>query len=302
MSNFAKILEAAKKMKETSSGGSSDQEKFWKCETDKAGNGSAIIRFLSGKTSEDLPFTKLYNHGFKGPTGKWFIENCPTTIGEDCPVCGANSVLWNSGHEKDKEIVRDRKRKLGFIANILVVSDPANPDNEGRVFLFKFGKKIFDKVTDAMEPDNGDLKEDDEDFIKPINPFSSGEDGANFKLRIRRDKGFANYDKSEFTKPKEMDADWDEVKDQLHDLATFTDPSSFKPFDELERKMKQILSATQVPTSRRNGFDEEEDDDDKPVKEEKARVEKPKAEKPAKTETSDDDDMDYFRKLASDDE
>lgn len=305
---FQNILGAMKKMNEPGGGGGNkDKENYWRAETDKAGNGFAIIRFLPAKSEDDLPFVKLFDHGFQGPTGKWFIEKCPTTIGDACPVCEANGPLWNSGRESDKEIVRKRKRRQSYVTNVLVVSDPKNPDNEGKVFMFKIGKKIFEKLMDAMSPpvdDKGNPIDPDE---VPMNPFDMVE-GANFKLKIRKVEGYANFDKSDFEDPSAVD-NADEVLSQVFDLKPLLDPTTFKDHDTLEAKFNQVVSNTQAPARKSaaekfGGDDDDMVDDEIPFKEEKAEAPKAKARtasKPQKEEASDDDsDLDYFRKLAND--
>ena len=201
---FQNILDAMKKANAPAGGGNKDNENMWRAETDKAGNGFAIIRFLPAKSADELPFVKVYDHGFQGPTGKWFIEKCPTTLGHNCPVCEANGPLWNSGIEANKEIVRKRKRRVSYVTNVLVVSDPKNPDNEGKVFQFKFGKKIFDKLMDAMQPPVDEKGRPIDPDEQPMNPFDLNE-GANFKLKIRKVEGYANFDKSEFEQPTEVE-------------------------------------------------------------------------------------------------
>lgn len=300
---FQNILDAMKKANTPAGGGNKDNENMWRAETDKAGNGYAIIRFLPAVSDSELPFVKVFDHGFQGPTGKWFIEKCPTTLGHNCPVCEANGPLWNSGIEANKEIVRKRKRRVSYVSNVLVVSDPKNPDNEGKVFQFKYGKKIFDKLMDAMQPpvdDKGNPIDPDE---VPINPFDLKE-GANFKLKIRKVEGYANFDKSEFEPQSEVDAA-DSVMESATSLLSWVDPASFKDFDTLEAKFNQVVSNRQAPARQAaaDKFGDDIDDDDIPFKKESA--EKPAkatarpASKPAKEEASnDDDDLDYFRKLA----
>ena len=298
MSNMQKILDAMKSANAPGGAANNDKENMWRAELDKAGNGYAIIRFLPAKSDDDLPFVKLHDHGFQGPAGKWFIEKCPTTLGLPCPVCEANGPLWNSGRESDKEIVRKRKRRVSYISNVLVVSDPKNPDNEGKVFQFKFGKKIFEKLMDAMSPpvdEKGKLIDPDE---VPLNPFDLVE-GANFKLKIRKVDGFSNSDKSEFEKPEAL-ANADEIMDQIIDLKAHVDPTTFKDYDTLEAKFNQVVSNKQAPATRARASDDEEDDI--PFKKEPA-VPEPKAKpasKPVKEEAAgEDDDMDYFRNLAN---
>ena len=215
-------------------GGSSD-ERFWKPEMDKSGNGYAVIRFLPAPDGEDLPWAKVWSHGFQG-TGGWYIENSLTTLGGKDPVSELNRTLWNSGLDSDKEIARKQKRKLSYYANIYVVSDPTNPSNEGKVFLYKFGKKIFDKIQAAMQPEFQDES--------PINPFDFWQ-GANFKLKIRKVEGYWNYDKSEFATPCLLDDKTDTELEELwrsqHSLNEFMDAKNFKSYEELESRLNVVL-------------------------------------------------------------
>lgn len=281
---FANILAAVNKMTEQTVSSAKDDENFWRAETDKAGNGFAIIRFLPAKSEDDLPFVKLFDHGFQGPNGKWFIEKCPTTIGQECPVCQANGPLWNSGRESDKEIVRKRKRRTSFIANVLVVSDPKNPDNEGKVFLFKFGRKIFDKIKDVMQPEFEDET--------PMNPFDI-EEGANFKLKIRKVEGYANFDKSEFEASSAVDV---EIMGKVFDLNPYVDPKAFKSFEALEAKFQQVTSGR--PAAKPVEIEEDDIPFESPKPAAKKEESKPK---PAAKKEEDDDDMSYFRSLADED-
>jgi hypothetical protein len=214
-------------------------ERLWKPTMDKTGNGYAVIRFLPAPEGEDLPWVKLWNHAFQGPTGQWFIENSLTTLGNNDPVSEYNSKLWNSGIESDKEIARKQKRKLQYYSNIYVVSDASNPQNEGKVFLYRFGKKIFDKVMEAMQPPFPDTD--------PINPFDFWE-GANFKLKLRKVDGYWNYDLSSFdTATPLLDGDDDaleEMYSKQYSLADFTSPTNFKSYDELKTRMDAVLSGT----------------------------------------------------------
>jgi hypothetical protein len=213
-------------------------ERFWEPTVDKAGNGYAVIRFLPAPKGEDFPFVRVFSHGFKGPSGSWYIENSLTTIGKPDPCSTFNTTLWNSGSESDKEQARQQKRKLHFISNILVIKDSENPDNEGKVFLFKYGKKIFDKINDLMHP-----QFDDE---SPINPFDLWE-GANFKLKIRKVEGYRNYDKSEFDSTSAISTDDDELEaiwNQEHSLQEFIDPKNFKTYEELKTKLDRVLGVT----------------------------------------------------------
>ena len=229
-SNIDKLTEELSKL--TDKGPRRDDDGFWKPEVDKSGNGSAIIRFLPAPDSE-VPFVRIWDHGFQGPGG-WFIEKSLTTINQTCPVSEYNSMLWNSGTEADKTFVRQKtKRRLSFISNILVVKDPSNPDNEGKVFLYKFGKKIFDKINDAAMPEFEDEQK--------VDAFSLGK-GANFRLKIRNVEGYRNYDKSEFDSPSEIPDDkLESIYNQLKPLQELVDPKNFKSYDELKTKLYRVL-------------------------------------------------------------
>ena len=210
-------------------------DRIWKAEVDKSGNGYAVIRFLPPCDGEDVPWARVFNHGFQGPTGQWYIENSLTTIGKKDPVSEYNRTLWNSGIEANKEIARKQKRRLTYFSNIYVVSDPKNPQNEGKVFLYKYGKKIFDKVNDLMNPEFEDET--------PINPFDFWE-GANFKLKIRKVEGYQNYDKSEFEKPSQLvedEAELERIWKTQYKLNEFTDDTNFKAFDELQERLNTVL-------------------------------------------------------------
>ena len=210
-------------------------DRFWKPEVDKSGNGYAVFRFLPAVKNEDLPWARLWSHAFQGPGG-WYIENSLTTLNKKDPVSESNSLLWNSGVEADKEIARKRKRKLSYIANVLIINDAKHPENEGQVKLFKFGKKIFDKITEAMKPEFEDEK--------PINPFDFWE-GANFKLKIRKVDGYWNYDKSEFDSPTAIadnDESIEEIWNKQYALKPFLAPENFKSYDELKSKLDKVLS------------------------------------------------------------
>lgn len=210
-------------------------DRFWRPTLDSASNGYAVVRFLPAVEGEDIPWVKLYSHAFKGKGG-WFIHNCPTTLGEKCPVCEGNSELWNSGTESDKRIARDRKRKLTYISNILVVEDPAAPQNKGKVFLFKYGKKIFEKIQEQMNPEF-----DDETAVNPFDFWK----GANFKLKIRKVEGYVNYDKSEFSAASELfdgdDAKLEVLWKKQYALKEFVNPKEFKSYAELKTKLVDAL-------------------------------------------------------------
>ena len=210
-------------------------ERIWKPELDKTGNGYAVLRFLPATSGEDMPWVRLWSHAFQGPGG-WYIENSLTTLGNKDPVSEENTRLWNTGVESDKGIARNRKRKLSYYANVLVVSDPTHPENEGQVKLFKFGKKIFDKITEAMQP----AFEDE----TPINPFDFWK-GANFKLKIRKVDGFWNYDKSEFEGVSAIADNDDNIKaiwEKQYPLKPFLDASNFKSYEELKEKLNRVIT------------------------------------------------------------
>ena len=233
-SSIEKLTQEVTKI--TKSKESYKDDRFWRPEQDKAGNGYAVIRFLPTVEGEDVPWARLFSHGFKGPGG-WYIENSRTTLGDKDPVSEMNTQLWNSGLESDKEIARARKRRLNYISNIMVVSDPANPQNEGKVFLYKFGKKIFDKINEAMQPEFADEE--------AINPFDFW-NGANFRLKVRKVAGFVNYDKSEFESPSALLDGDDEKLEELwktqYPLKEFTDASNFKSYEQLKAKLDSVLS------------------------------------------------------------
>ena len=267
-------------------------DRFWKPELDKSGNGYAVFRFLPAVKNEDLPWARLWSHAFQGPGG-WYIENSLTTLNKKDPVSESNSLLWNSGVDADKEIARKRRRKLSYIANVLIINDAKHPENEGQVKLFKFGKKIFDKITEAMKPEFEDEK--------PINPFDFWE-GANFKLKIRKVDGYWNYDKSEFDSPTAIadnDESIEEIWNKQYALKPFLAPENFKSYDELKSKLDKVLSGV-----RNTGT--AEDVAIPPA----AQVSKPdvvaetvSAPTPAVEEDEDSDEtLSYFSKLAEEDE
>ena len=266
-------------------------DRFWKPEMDKSDNGYAVIRFLPAFEGEDTPWVRVFNHGFKG-RGGWFIENCPTTIGKKCPLCEANSELWNSGDEADKDIARGRKRRLQYIANIMVVEDPKNPANEGKVFLYKFGKKIFDKIMESLQPEFADEE--------PVNPFDFWK-GANFKLKIRKVAGFTNYDKSEFASPSPLHED-DEVLEKIwnqqYALAEFTREDQFKSYDELKTRLTMVLSGGARGGDIADSAEDVDEDIASVRREQFGR--KTEERGSGKTDTDDEDDaLSYFERLAN---
>ena len=297
MSNFAELKRKSqsnfdflqKELQKSTNANSSGDERLWKPALDASGNGYAVIRFLPAPENESLPWAKLYNHAFQGPGG-WLIDNCPTTKGEQCPVCAANNKLWNRGVESDKEIARQRKRKLSYYSNIYVVKDSANPDNEGKVFLYKYGKKIHDKVLAAMQPEF-----DDE---TPVNPFDLWE-GANFKLKIRTIGGYWNYDASEFAAPSALSADDDEMEQfwkQAYSLEAFTTADQFKAYDEIESRMNTVLGVARPVQQAQY----EEEEDPTPTGGFNSPDITPQAPAPSVStnETDDDDALSYFQRLA----
>ena len=264
-------------------------ERLWKPELDKSGNGYAVIRFLPAPEGEELPWVKLWKHAFQGPTGKWYIENSLTTLsgGKD-PVSEYNSQLWNSGLESDKEIARKQKRKLEYYSNIYVVSDSKHPENEGKVFLFRFGKKIFDKMMAAMQPEFEDET--------PINPFDFWE-GANFKLKIRKVDGYWNYDASSFENVSPLsddDAVLEDIYKKQYSLQEFLAPTNFKSYDELKKRLDDVLSGT-VTASAAAMIDE--DVVETPQMKSEPAPSMPSMSSP--TEDDEDDTMSYFQKLAN---
>ena len=238
-----------KEVEKTNSANKGD-ERLWKPEVDKAGNGYAVIRFLPAPDGEDLPWVKLYSHAFQGPGG-WYIENSLTTVNQKDPVSEFNTQLWNSGVDSDKEIARKQKRKLSYYTNIYVVKDPTNPQNEGKVFLYKFGKKIFDKIMGAMQPEFEDES--------PINPFDFWQ-GADFKVKIKKVAGYWNYDSSEFAAVNPL-LDDDDALEALwkkeYSLAELVDSSQFKSYDELKTRLNAVLKLNSAPAKKAISVEEE---------------------------------------------
>ena len=293
-SSYTDLLSKAESLNKTDVRGA--DERIWKPEVDKAGNGYAVIRFLPAPDGEDLPWAQVWSHAFQGPGG-WYIENSLTTLGKKDPVSDLNRTLWNSGNDADKETARKQKRKLSYYSNIYVVQDPANPENEGRVFLYKFGKKIFDKLTEAMQPAFADET--------PINPFDFWK-GADFKVKIRKVEGYWNYDKSEFAEPSTLkgfdDSELELIWKQEYSLTDFTAPDKFKTFEELETRLQTVLSATQ-PT-RRIPDAELEDESEGKYREVRGATEIAASAAPSFKSASapveeEDDALSYFAKLAN---
>jgi len=288
---ISKLVQAA----EQAGGGTTEKksyadERIWKPTVDKAGNGYAVLRFLPAAEGQDLPWVRYWDHGFKGPTGQWYIENSLTSIGQPDPVGELNSRLWNSGNDSDKETARAQKRRLHYVTNVLVVSDPSAPHNEGKVMLYKFGKKIFDKLMDVMQPSFADET--------PVNPFDMWE-GADFKLKIRNVEGYRNYDKSEFASASPLmegdDSKLESVFNGLHDLSEFNDPKNYKSYDELKAKLMRVLGEQEqmgAPTMAQESMMNE------PV----ATPMPTPVQEPITADTMDGDDtMSYFAKLANED-
>ena len=289
----AKLVKEVEKMN-TSSGSSDDR--LWKLDVDKSGNGYAVIRFLPAPNGEDLPFVKLYSHAFQGPGG-WYIENSLTTLGQKDPVSELNSELWNNGTDAGKELARKQKRKLTYVSNIYVVKDPANPANEGKVFLFKYGKKIFDKLTAAMQPEF-----EDEEAIDPFDFWQ----GANFKLKAKNVAGYRNYDSSEFAAAGPLLDDDDAMEavwKKQYSLAELTAADQFKTYDELKKRLEYVLGSKGTPRYQ----DPEDLDEDntrgstreltEDLREELSSL-KPTRRAAAVEEDEDDDALSYFARLA----
>jgi hypothetical protein len=287
--SLEKLTKAIQDTTQPAESGSKEDTRFWQPEVDKAGNGMAIIRFLPGPSvdgDDGLPWVRVFNHGFQGPGG-WYIENSLTTLGQKDPVSEYNSTLWNSGIEANKEIARKQKRRLTYVSNILVISDPKHPENEGQIKLYKYGKKIFDKINETMNPEFPDEK--------PVNPFDFWE-GANFKLKIRQVEGYRNYDKSEFESPAPLfDGDDDKLEalwKKEYSLKEFLEPKHFKSYEVLKAKLDKVLGFDgESPIARTKAEDvklKTYDDDVQEIMSKKS---------PALDE---DDELNYFKSLAND--
>lgn len=289
-----KLIKQVEKLNDS---GSKDDDRFWKPAMGKGDTGSAVIRFLPAHPECELPWAQVWSHAFQS-TGGWLIDNCLTTLGQQCPVCEANRELWNTGSKDNQNIVRDRKRKLSYYANIYVVRDPANPDNEDKVFLYKFGKKVFDKITAAMQPEF-----DDE---KPINPFDFWE-GANFKLKLVKKDGYWNYDKSEFAESSALLDDDDELEKiykSITNLNEFIDPKNFKSYEDLKKRLNYVLGNKNAVRRIDEEVENEDDDFSSPSLTPDLRSELNSLSSSAKSSSNDDDEDDdalaYFARLASD--
>jgi hypothetical protein len=284
--NVEKLTKELEKLN-TNQSNNSEDTRFWKVTTDKAGNGYAVIRFLAAPAvdgEDSLPWVRIFDHGFQGPGG-WYIENSLTTLNQKDPVSEYNSVLWNSGVEANKEIARKQKRRLKYISNILVIQDPSNPENDGKVFLYKYGKKIFDKITESMNPQFEDEK--------PVNPYDFW-NGANFKLKVRNVEGYQNYDKSSFDAPTALfdgdDAKLEALWKKEYSLKEFLDVKNFKSYEDLKRRLDKVLGLDgSAPVSK------SVESDNRP------RLVQSKPQVPVtQAVDDDDDDLKYFKKLADD--
>ena len=304
MSNFASLKKSSADIgrltkeieKINTPQGSNDREadtRFWTLTRDKAGNGSAVIRFLPAAAvdgDDALPWVRYFDHGFKGPSGKWYIENSLTTIGQKDPVSEYNSSLWNASNDDaswQRKQARDQKRRLHYIANIMVIKDQSNPENEGKVFLFKFGKKIFDKITLAMNPQYPD--------DPAMNPFDLW-NGANFKLRTRMVAGYLNYDQSTFESPSALsddDAQLEKTWKSEYSLKEFVDPKNFKSYDDLKKRLTEVLgdSGNTMPATAKPSKVVDNSDEDVPFKAAAQRK---------SVTVEEDEDLNYFKGLAED--
>jgi len=277
----ARLVQEVEKLNKTSS---SSDDRFWKIERDKSGNGYAVIRFLPPPDGEDDAFVQVWSHAFQGPGG-WYIENSLTTLGRKDPVSEMNRELWNTGNKSDQEVVRQRKRKLSYHSNIYVVKDPAHPENEGKVFLFKYGKKIFEKITSALKPEFEDEN--------PIDAFDLWK-GANFKLKVRMADGYPNYDKSEFDSPSVLcdldDEELESIWKKEYSLKEFVAEQNFKTYEQLETRLNSVLNKKSQPVPRDESFDNEEED--------LQPVSTSRSTPSPVVEEEDDDTLSYFQRLA----
>ena len=283
-SMYDKIMAETNKVQSGNQGGA--DTRFWQPEVDKVGNGYAVIRFLPASKGEDIPWVRLFSHGFQGPGG-WYIENSLTTLNKKDPLGEYNSSLWNRGDEAGKEQARKQKRRLSYIANVYIVKDPAHPENEGKVFLYKFGKRIFDKINDQMNPEFEDES--------PVNPFDFW-DGANFKMKIRNVEGYRNYDRSEFDSTSSLSDDDDALEkiwNSQYSLAEFTDRKNFKSFSELQAKLNRVLGATAVSSTA-------EEVEEEAFAEPQSAAPKQEESAPWSSDESSDDSLDFFKQLAED--
>ena len=296
--SFEKLNQELSKLNSKDRTYEDDKDKYWYPAVDKAGNGYAVIRFLPAPNGEDTPFVRIWDHGFQNPdTGLWYIEKSLTTLGQPDPVGEYNSKLWNTGLDADKEIARKQKRKLSFVSNIYIIKDSANPENDGKVMLFRYGKKVFDKINDVMNPQFEDEK--------PVNPFDFWA-GANFKLKIRNFEGYRNYDKSEFDAVAPLFEDDDKMEaiyKQEQSLQALVSPKLFKTYDQLQARLNLVLGLTTTTAETRNAFEESDDVLPTPAaKAASAAATKTAAAKAiASSDDDDDDGLEFFKRLAEED-
>lgn len=295
--NFEKLNQELSKL--NSGGGFQEDTRYWQPTVDSAGNGYAVIRFLPGQEADPFPFVRLWHHGFKGPTGQWYIENCLSTLKKDDPVMEYNNILWNStdnDKSPEREQARAQKRKLSYISNIYVVDDPAKPENNGKVFLFKYGKKIYDKLNELMNPQFEDEK--------PADPFNFWDkDSVVFKLKIRKVEGYRNYDKSEFVGAGPLSDDEEEMEkvyESVHSLAEIVDEKNFKSYDELKKKLDKVLglattSLAPTNTKKEEVREELKEEDTPPLKAD------PEPSIKSSSFADDDDDDDFFARIMDED-
>lgn len=297
--DLTKLVEAASSGPGETKTDNRNDERFWQPTRDKAGNGYAVIRFLPGDAEAPTPWVRYWDHFFKGPTGQWYVEKSLTSIGQADPLSESNSKLWNEdGSEEAKRIVRERKRNLRYIANVLIISDPSAPENEGQVKLYRFGKKIFDKIMDSMQPQFPDEA--------PVNPFDMW-NGADFTVKIRKVEGYPNYDASAFKSPSAIagsDDDLEAIYNKQHDMTEWTDPKNFKSYDELKARLAVVLGESSTPMTAKvmGSLDQTSDTPGFP---EQATPSVTSAPAPvvstAESSMDDDDTMSYFAKLAAED-
>ena len=297
--DLTKLVEAASSGPGETKTDNRNDERFWQPTRDKAGNGYAVIRFLPGDAEAPTPWVRYWDHFFKGPTGQWYVEKSLTSIGQADPLSESNSKLWNEdGSEEAKRIVRERKRNLRYIANVLIISDPSAPENEGEVKLYRFGKKIFDKIMDSMQPQFPDER--------PVNPFDMWQ-GADFTVKIRKVEGYPNYDASAFKSPSAMagsDEDLEAIYNKQHEMSEWTDPKNFKSYDELKARLAVVLGESSTPMTAKV-MESLDQSNDIPGFPEQATPSVTSAPAPvvstAESSMDDDDTMSYFAKLAAED-
>jgi hypothetical protein len=283
-----------KELEKSSTNSNGADERLWKPELDASGNGYAVIRFLPAPEGESLPWAKIYSHAFQGPGG-WLIDNCLTTNGDKCPICATNQKLWNSGHESDKDIARQRKRKLSYYSNIYVVNDSKHPENNGKVFLYRYGKKIHDKILAAMQPEFQDET--------PVNVFDFWE-GANFKLKIKTIGGYWNYDSSEFASPTALSPDEEEMESiwkQQYSLEAFTAPSEFKNYEELNNRLNIALGLDSTPSPAVRQAQHEEEEEPMSFNAPDITAKEPVSAGVSSSSDEDNDALSYFARLAEED-